>query len=513
MSNSKQATEPSQKEDDSPVDNTSEKLIQLESGSSSTSLPNELNRRIGMIDADLDELRSELRNANKDVKTKFLNLSEKGSDLTGKVSEAYQQLGDLDSAYKSLSGKSTQISKEIKSVTKQLAQVSEKSESEMGTLNDGILTLIERTDELSKKSKLTTKALNKSIKDNAKMLHELEGELLNEINTLATDTQQRDEALGSKTDEISQELVKAEEEIKASQARLLKMQAVDQALEKRIGLLDSTAEDLTKKSHELSRSTTILNNRTSELATAIDELRNQTAEHSGQISDLQDRAEQTARALYSLIMVEKKHFRLLGGSVALLLVALLGFYLYNNSNWMTEQQQNLQIQSGVANNRQQLAANENLLAQLGDKTLLNDKLMQQEIATLNQQISHIGDQVDTLDGRVSNIRPNKSTGKNSVIHGGHWLAKQPAENYTIHIASVTDKQQLYKLAERYSNQLQDELAYLPVTVNQSRQFALVYGNYATLKEAENKLNGLPRYINRKRPSMHTMKQVQSYLTN
>ncbi|MEW8625126.1 MAG: hypothetical protein AB2551_05200 [Candidatus Thiodiazotropha sp.] len=513
MSNSKHAIEPSNVAEDSPDKTSQKKLIPLESGSATTSLPNELNRKIGMIDADLDDLRNELSSANKGVKTKLLDLSEKGSDLTSKVSEAYQQLGELDDAYKSLSSKSTQISKEIKSVTKQLAQVSEKTESEMGTLNEGLLTLIERTDELSKKSKLTTKALNKSIKDNAKLLHELEGELLNEINTLATDTQQRDDALDNKTDEISQDLVKAEEEIKASQARLIKMQEVDQALEKRIAQLDTTADELTKKSRELSRSTTILNNRTSELATAIDELRSQTAEHSGQISDLQDRAEQTARALYSLIMVEKKHFRFLGGAVALLLVALLGFYLYNNSNWIAEQQQNLQLQSGVSENSQQLAMNQNQLLQLGEKTLQNDKVMQQEIETLNQQISDMGDQVDTLDGRVNNIRPNRSIGKEGVIHSSQWLAQQPAENYTIHIATVTDKQQLYKLAERYSSQLQDELAYLPVTVNQSKQFALVYGNYTTRKEAESRLNGLPRYIERKRPSLHTMKQVQSYLIN
>jgi chromosome segregation ATPase len=513
MSNSKQAAEPSTVADDSSDNPAGKNLIQLESGTSAASLPNELNKKIGMIDADLDDLRSELSSANKGVKSKLLDLSEKGSDLTSKVSEAYRQLGELDSAYKSLSGKSTQISKEIKSVTKQLAQVSEKTESEMGTLNDGLLTLIERTDELSKKSKLTTKALNKSIKGNAKLLHELEGELLNEIHTLATDTQQRDDALDNKTDVISQDLVKAEEEIKAGQARLLKMQAVDQALENRIGLLDSTAQDLSKKSRELSRSTTILNNRTSELATAIEELRTQTAEHSEQISDLQGSTEQTARALYSLIMVEKKHFRYLGGSIALLLVTLLGFYLYNNSNWLAEQQQNQMIQSGVTENSQQLAANENLLLQLGDKALQNDKVMQQEIETLNQQISHIGDQVDTLDGRVSNNRPNSSIGKNDIIHSDHWIAQQPAENFTIHIASVSDKQQLYKLAERYSNQLQDELAYLPVTVNQGQQFALVYGTYATRLEAESKLNGLPRYIDRKRPSLHTMKQVQTYLTN
>lgn len=513
MSNSKHAIEPSNVAENSPDNTSQKKLIPLESGSNTASLPNELNNKIGKIDADLDDLRSELSSANKGVKSKLLDLSEKGSDLTSKVSEAYQQLGELDDAYKSLSGKSTQISREIRSVTKQLTQVSEKTESEMGTLNEGLLTLIERTDELSKKSKSTTKALNKSIKDNAKLLHELEGELLNEINTLATDTQQRDDALDNKTEVISQDLVKAEEEIKASQARLLKMQEVDQALEKRIAHLDTTAQELTNKSRELTRSTTILNNRTSELATAIEELRNQTAEHTEQISDLQDRAGQTARALYSLIMVEKKHFRFLGSAIALLLVALVGFYLYNQSNWTAEQLHNLQLQSGVTENSQQLVVNENLMLQLGDKSLQNDKIMQQEIETLNQQISHIGDQVDTLDGRVNNIRPNRSIGKDGVIHSGQWIAQQPAENYTIHIATVTDKQQLYKLAERYSKQLQDELAYLPVSVNQSKQFALVYGNYASRQEAESRLNGLPRYIERKKPSLHTMKQVQSYLIN
>jgi septal ring-binding cell division protein DamX len=77
---------------------------------------------------------------------------------------------------------------------------------------------------------------------------------------------------------------------------------------------------------------------------------------------------------------------------------------------------------------------------------------------------------------------------------------------------VADKQELYKLAERYHNQLQDELAYLPVTVNRSQRYALVYGNYASKKEADSKLNGLPRQIGRKRPSVHSMQQVQSFIT-
>lgn len=508
MATSKQAKK------DHAADSAEQKnLIQLEPGSSSTALPNELNRKIGMIDADLDELRTELSQANKGVKSKLLDLSEKESDLTSKVSEAYQQLGELDRSYKSLADKSAQISSQIKSVSKQVVQVTDKTESEMGTLNTGIQTLIERTEELSKKSRLTTKTLNKSIKDNAKILRELESELLSEINTLAADSQQRDDSLDSRTTEISKDLVKAEEEIKASQARLIKMQAVDQALEKRVANIDATAAELTKKSQELSRSTTTLNKRTSELSTAIDELRNQTQQHSGMIAELEEQTGHTARALYSLIMVEKKHFRTLGMAIGLLVVAMLGFVVYDNLNWTAEQQQNLQLQSGVEENAQQLLANQENLVQLGSKSLQTSKALQSEITTLNQQITDIGDKVESLDGRVNNIRPNRTFGSDSVIHSDQWLKQQPAENYTIHLTTVTEKQELYKLAERYHNQLQDELAYLPVTVNRSQQYALVYGNYASKKEADSKLNGLPRQIERKRPSVHSMQQVQSFITN
>ncbi|PVV05508.1 MAG: hypothetical protein B6D77_19365 [gamma proteobacterium symbiont of Ctena orbiculata] len=489
-----------------------ENLIELEGTASSPSLPNELNNKIGKIDTDLDDLRSELSKTNRSVKSSLSHLSDKGSDLTSKVSETYQQLGALDDAYKSLSDKSANISKNIKAISKQINQVSDKSDSDIGLLSDGYQALIARTDELGKKSKQTSQTLNKSIKDNARMLQDLENALVAEIDSLAKSSEERDQNLADENIEISKNLDRAEEEIKSSQARMLKLQAVDQALEKRVAEVEGTAGELTKKSRELSRSTTMLTKRSSELSDAIDDLRERSEEHSGQISDLQERVERGAKALVSLIMLEKRHFRILGGMIALLVLAFVVFMGTEYSNWRSESQTNTALQSGINSTNNQLAATDSQLGRLSKQTAESQQVVNNEISAINDRLVTIGDQVETLDGRVTNMRPHKTFGNGNVIHGSKWVANQPAENHTIHIATVNDKQEMYKLAERYHTYLDDELAYLPVSVKSNRKYALIYGNFPAANDASSALNRLPKMIQRHRPSVHSMQQVQSFIT-
>jgi DNA repair exonuclease SbcCD ATPase subunit len=486
-------------------------LIELEAKSPAPSLPNELNSKIGKIDADLDDLRSELSKTNRSVKHSLTHLSDKGSDLTSKVSETYQQLGALDEAYKSLSDKSATISKDIKAISKQIDLVSDKSDTDIGLLSEAYQALIMRTDELAKKSKQTTQTLNKSIKDNAKTLRDLENALVSEIDNLARSSKERDETLANKSDEISTNLSRAEEEIRSNQARMLKLQAVDQAIENRVSNVEATATELTKKSGELARSTTALNKLTTRLSEAVEELQARMDEHGDQISDLQDRVERGARALVSLIMVEKRHFRLLGGTMVLLLVALFAFMGYQTVNWRSESQINTALQSDLGATAAQLTATQSELGELGDQARKSHNAMQDELAGINDRLVAIGDQVDTLDGRVTNMRPYRGIGNDNTIHGSDWITKQPASNHTIHLATVSEKQELYKLAERYHSYLKDELAYLPVTAGEVKKYALIYGNYTALSEAESVLSRLPQMIERHRPSLHTMQQVQSFI--
>jgi chromosome segregation ATPase len=476
------------------------------------SLPNELNNKIGKIDTDLDDLRSELSKTNRSVKSNLSHLSDKGSDLTTKVSETYQQLGALDDAYQSFSDRSTTISKDVKAITKQLIQISDKSDSDISLLNDGYQALVARTDELAKKSKQTTQFLNDSIKDNANTLQQLETVLVGEIASLAESTKERDQNLSEKSDQINDNLIKTEQEIKTSQARLLKMQAVDQALEKRVTGVEGTAEELSKKSRELSRSTTLLTKQSTELSLAIDELRNRADDHDEQINDLQERVEKGARALVSLIMVEKRHFRTLGAMIALLMVGFLAFVGTEYTNWRSESQTNAVLQSDIATTNAQLDTTHSQLSQLGKKAVESQKIMQSEITNINQRLASIGDQVDTLDGRVTNMRPHRTVGNRHPIHSAEWISRQPAGNHTVHLATLSDKQAIYKLAERYHNYLKDDLAYLPVTIGNTRRYALIYGNYPGVTDAESALNRLPRMIDRQRPTVHSMKQVQFFIT-
>ncbi|MCU7845111.1 MAG: hypothetical protein KZQ93_14875 [Candidatus Thiodiazotropha sp. (ex Monitilora ramsayi)] len=495
-------------------------LVELDEKGVERTNPNELNQKINQIDTDLDTLRSELSSTNKGLKTSLSDLSDKDTDLTTRVSEAYQKLGALDASYQSLTEKSANISKEIKTISKTINEVSQKSDEDIGNLSDGYEQLIARTEELAHKSKLTTQNLNKSIKANAKAIKEIEQNLLAEIDGVDKNSQARDETLNETTKGLEDNLTKAEEEIRTSQAKLLKMQAVDQALEKRSEALEATAAELTKKSRELSRSTTTLNQRTGQLAEAIDALQVMSEEHKGLIIDLQDRAERTASALVALIMQEKRHFRLLGGGLALFLLAFIGYMFYQSANWNSESVNNASLQAGLSNLSNDLAVTDNDVARVDNQVaevqgqmVQADNKLQAEISDINQKIATIGDHVDSLDGRMNNIRPHKSFGNGNVIHGPEWLAAQAAGQFVIHLATVSEKQALYKLAERYSHYLKDDLAYLPIDVNGSQRFALVYGQFENEAKATSAMSGMPRYIERQRPSVHQMGTVQRYLAD
>ena len=496
---------------------TADNLIHLDENAPERGQPGELNQKIDQIDADLDALRSELSTTNKSLKTSLTQLADTDIDLTSRVSAAYQQLGDLDNAYKSLTDKSSHISTEIKTISKSINAINQKTDADIGALSDGYRLLAERTEELTQKSKLTTQNLNKSIKENAKAMAGLEQDLLTEIETLARTSKARDDSLGEETRVLGENLDKAAEEIRNSQARMLKLQSVDQALEKRAEALEATTQELTKRSRELSRSTTTLNQRTGQLAEAIEVLQSQTEAHSGLIAGLQTRTEKTANALYALIMQEKRHFRLLIGGLALLLLALAAYLYVDRSNWEEEAQANASLQAGVNSVSESLAVTDNEVANVDNRveTLDNrvtqvDENLHQEITSINHKLTSIGDQVESLDGRVTNLRPYKTFGNGNVIHGPEWVAAQPATNYAIHLATVSDKQSLYDLAERYSHYLKADLAYLPVQFKGSEQYALLYGQFASETEAMAALSSMPRHIERHQPAVYAMSTIQNY---
>ena len=141
---------------------------------------------------------------------------------------------------------------------------------------------------------------------------------------------------------------------------------------------------------------------------------------------------------------------------------------------------------------------------------LNDKL-EDEVKTLNGKLQNINDQAQSLDRRISNISPFSQIGSNNIIHGPQWLTQQPAEHFAIQLTSVTDKNDLYDIAERYNHYLKDELSYFTVKSGQDEKYVLVSGGYTSETEAATVIRRLPRYVNFQRPAMTRMSEIQKQL--
>jgi chromosome segregation ATPase len=492
-------------------------LIHLENGARNATQARDINAKISLLESSLGDLESALEQINRSVDEGLERLGDNELDLTAKVSETYKRLGEIDGTYRSLSAISDNIDAEVKKLTAEIADLVETSAQELEQLDARSSQrhaeisaqheqLVARVNELVGHSKQTQEQLESSIKSNTDALLALEKQLNAEIQSLADTTQQRDNALESGLDE-------AEKAIESGRARMLQMQAVDEALAKRALALEATTAELTQKSSDLRASVDILNVRTDELSRLMEKLRAQSDEHATLISSIQTNVTQMAYNLVALAGTQKQHFRVFSALIALIVLAVAGFYYYqlDANQASTLQLAGLAQQDIVANTEVTQVRNDlkSLDASVNDELTGLKNRLTEEVTTLQGQLRDIEDQAQSLDGRLDYVSPLSGFGKDSVIHGPQWLAAQPAERFVIRVASVSDPKSLYDIAQRYSYYFNDELAYYPLNSERGQRYVLVSGSYASNAEAASVLRRMPRYIEFQRPVITRLGDLQS----
>jgi hypothetical protein len=117
----------------------------------------------------------------------------------------------------------------------------------------------------------------------------------------------------------------------------------------------------------------------------------------------------------------------------------------------------------------------------------------------------INDQVESLDGRVQYMAPLYNFGSDNTIHGSQWLIQLKPEQYSIKIATVSDQQDLYDIAQRYSYYFDQDLAYF---MNAEKQLTLIYGGkFESEQQVNDVLRRMPRYMNNQRHGTISNSQV------
>ncbi len=480
-------------------------LVHLEQETRAVGQAKDINAKIGLLESNLSELQAELDVINKSVDEGLERLSDSDLDLTSKVSETYKRLGEIDNTYKALSIISENIDSEVKKLTAEIGDVATQSAADLENHNSKMTEqheqLVERVNDLVRHSRETNTQLTQNIKKNTDALLKLEKELVTEIDTLASETKQR-------SDDI-------EKEVESSKARILQLQAVDDALEKRAESLESTAAGLTQTSKELDASIKLLDTRTDELSAIVDKLLEHSEKHSSLISALQDKSVELALSVKALAGTENKHFKILSGFIVIAMLAIAGLYFYHQSEMSHDAiltaERTQMVDQHISSLQQGNMKSAVTIAEVQDNLVaLNDRL-DNEVELLNSKLVNMNDQAESLDGRISNISPFSQIGSNNIIHGPQWLSQQPADHFAVQVAAVASKNDLYDIAERYNHYLKDELSYYKISSGRSEKYVLLSGGYASERQAAQVVRRLPRYVNFQRPVMTRMAEVQKQL--
>lgn len=487
----------------------------------------DINTKITALDDDMAHLRAELGVINSSVEEGLDRLGDTDIDLTAKVSETYKRLGEIDNAYKSLLEISSRIDHDIQKLNGDVSTVAEQSVTGIKTLEQSSIAqsnefshkneqVVSRVNHLVETSKLTGDLLSQKIEATTEKMLQMEARVVAEIDNLSNASKDKADAI--------------EASVESTKAKILKLQSVDEAIIKRATTLEISSAELSVKSQDMQVSIEQLQASTSKLSNGLNELREQaralediTSNHSSLISSLQKTSSDITHSFATLSSREGKHFTLLTAGLILLLLVTAALYLTQqyrfdvNDTKLAQQSAVLDEQiTGLQQTQQDsaLVVNDSLTALENRVEQMNVALqnkIEKEVVQLDEKVQTVKDQVQSVDGRLSQSSPFSQIGDDNIIHSAQWLAGLPAENFVVQLAYVDDANVMYEIAQRYNYYLKDVLSYFEVDVNGVKKYVLLSGNYATQSQAEEKIQSMPRYIDRQQPVAQKLADVQKYI--
>ena len=489
----------------------------------------EINKQMAALESSVSGLTKKLNATNKQIKADVNRLTTSDAEITDKVADTYKQLGAIEHTFDELSQSSAQLTADLKKVNKNIKAFEKKSAEALGQaidsqteVNDEFRQqhddIIARAAKLSKNVKTISTKLTKSIKENNKALTELEARIVTELEKVAESSQSRDQQLDQRIDSSN-------DEISSQKAKMMLMQSVDEALEKRTAALETTSENLIEESQNLRDTTETLDVLTSKLSTDVAALEAHTAElaeqneqQQGMIDELDTKTNSITRTMLALASLERKHFNVLAGVSILLLLGVIGVFFYGqyqrDTDLATQTEVNTTVDAQV-NDLQNRVEDEQMASQvfysdivelqknltdvkseLQQKTEKLEQVVENKADEIEQKIVAMNDQVESLDGRIRYMAPLYNFGSDNTIHGSEWLSKLDSSKFSIKIATVSDKQALYDIAQRYNRYFTEELGYFETA---DGQYTLIYGgNFDSEQQIAELMRRMPSFMGRQR---------------
>jgi len=101
------------------------------------------------------------------------------------------------------------------------------------------------------------------------------------------------------------------------------------------------------------------------------------------------------------------------------------------------------------------------------------------------------------DTGSSSAEINSPSTSNNDLNLSSWLRQQPADNYTLQLASVVSEKDIINYIK--TSNFGDKAGYIEVIVNDIKRYTAIYGLYDTYKNAELAIGELPTSIQNAKP--------------
>ena len=505
--------------DDTVSEGNDSRLLQFEKNNT-VSNGKDINKKITSLDTDLAQLRAELGIINDSVEEGLDRLSDTDTDLTAKVSETYKRLGEIDNAYKALLAISSRIDTDIQKLNGDVSNVAEQSATGIKSLEKSTITqskefaqknrqVVSKVNRLVETSKLTTEMMSQGIQSATEKMLQIEKNVIAQIESLSSTTKDKAQTIEKTVDHNS--------------ANILKLQSVDEAIIRRATTLEITAAELSAKGQyldssveQLQISSDILSSDINKLSGRTKALEELTNSHGSLIDGLQKAGADITNKLTVLSGRERKHFNFVtAGFILLLVVTAVIYFSQQNQFGLNDVIQaersgivDDQITSLQQTQKDSVKIIRDSFTALESKIDLVNATLQDEI---KKEIAQVDDKVQSVEGRLNQSSPFSQIGNDNIIHGPHWIAGLPQENFTVQLTYVDNKDTLYEIAQRYNFQLKDSLSYFKINEKGAVKYVLLSGSYATHQQAISALGSMPGYIDMQKPVIRKIKIVQKYI--
>jgi chromosome segregation ATPase len=512
---------------DSTAGSKESKLLKFDENNT-VSPGKDINTKITALDADLAHMRTELGAINASVEEGLDRLGDTDMDLTAKVAETYKRLGEIDNAYKSLLQISSRIDTDIQKINGDVSTVAEQSATGIKDLEQ---TTIAQSHEFIQKNQQVASSV-KQLVETSKLSNELLGQKIQSTTETMLQIEKRTvaeiESLSSKTKEKSDNIKNS---VDSNKAKILKLQAIDEAIIKRATTLEISSAELMMKNEHLKSSVEQLESNSNLLSDGVETLKQRTtaleeltSSHGTLIGGLQKISTELADKLAKLTGRETRHFNIVTGGFLLLLALTAVIYFSQQYqfgvNDARHAEQSILVDSKITN-LQQTQQNFSVIA-ADSLTALESKIdlaksdlqeeIKKQVAQIDYRVQTINDQVKSIDGRLSQTSPFSQIGDDNIIHSTQWLKTLPAENFIVQLAYVDNMNALYEIAHTYNYYLKDKLSYLQVNDNGLVKYVLLSGNYTTQKQAAEAIDSMPRYIDMQQPLVRKIEAIQKHIS-